>query len=83
MKPAGFVTSKVTQLRIAGVNVHTARGTGISQSSVEIAKLMKKFKWQREQSSSTIIPAEALWGQVSINMDTYWFTEGTRLLQGK
>ena len=27
------------------------------------------------KSSSTIIPAEALWGQVSVNMDAYWFTE--------
>ena len=27
------------------------------------------------KSSSTVIPTEALWGQVSVNMDTYWFTE--------
>ena len=27
------------------------------------------------RSSATIIPAEALWGQVSVNMDAYWFTE--------
>ena len=27
------------------------------------------------KSSGTQIPAEALWGQVSVNMDSYWFTE--------
>ena len=27
------------------------------------------------KSSSTVIPTEALWGQVSVNMDAYWFTE--------
>ena len=26
-------------------------------------------------SSTTQIPAEALWGQASVNMDAYWFTE--------
>ena len=49
MRPAGLATSKVKQLRIAGINVHTARGTGTSQSSVEIEKLMKKLKRQKEQ----------------------------------
>ena len=27
------------------------------------------------KSSSTVILTEALWGQVSVNMDLYWFTE--------
>ena len=27
------------------------------------------------RSSCTQIPAEALWGQINVNMDSYWFTE--------
>ena len=48
-RPAGLAITKVMQLRIVGVSVSTARGMGTSQSSVEIKRLMKKLKRQKEQ----------------------------------